>query len=786
MEKEKCIHCGNESKQMIYQAGKPFCCEGCLTVYNILNTNKLYDYYQIDKTPGIKDTLPKESYEYLNQVEIKKSVLNFYDGTTCRIDLYIPAIHCSSCIWLLENLNRLNQGVSSSMVNFNKKRLTVTYDESQIKLSELMRLLASIHYRAYIIKEKNEQKKSENKKLIIKLGIAGFAFGNVMLLSFPDYIANDIHLNNTLINVFGYLSILLSLPVLFYSASDYFQSAFKNLSKKIISIDLPIVIGILAIFVQSTFEIITQKGTGYLDSLTGLVFFLLIGKWYQSKTYDALNFENDYTSYFPLGILKVEKDHEKIVPIDQLEEGDLIRVKNGEIIPADSLLLSNVSSVDYSFITGESVPVIKKKDETIYAGGRVIGTSILLKVQKKVEAGYLAGMWKEQGKEQQSKLSSTLNTVSKYFTITILIAAALTAIYWSAIDPSKLLFAFTSVLIVACPCALALSIPFAFGHGRQFLGKSGFYLKKSEIIDQLMNIDTLVFDKTGTLTDPNHFDIQYHICHQKADFELVKSIAEQSNHPLSRAIAHFLADYATHEVYAFNEEQGKGLTGTCKGKKVMMGSGQYLQTNAPDEQTNTHVHIKIDDEYCGYFLIKSHYREGWQKLLTDLMNRYEVHILSGDNDKEREILNQTIPDNQVHFFQSPGDKLNYIASLQKQHKKVLMVGDGLNDAGALRKSDAGISVADNIYLFSPSSDAIINASSLKNLPSFLKFSQKNMNVVYGSFVLSFLYNIVGIYFAATGQLSPIIAAILMPLSSITVVAFTSLSTILLSKQIKLK
>ena len=605
-----------------------------------------------------------------------------------------------------------------------------------------------------------------------------------MLLSFPDYLSSDFNLNEGLIKSFGWISIVLSLPIMLYSASDYFQSALKNLQKKIISIDLPIVFGIVALFTRSLFEIITQTGSGYLDSLTGLVFFLLIGKWYQAKTYDALNFENDYTSYFPLGILKVTNKSEEIIPINSIEKGDTIRVKNGEIIPTDATLLSTVTSINYSFITGESLPVIKKKNDIIYAGGRVIGKSILLKVEKKVDAGYLAEIWKERGKKQNGVVSNTLNTVSKYFTIAILLISLATAVFWFINDTSKILFAFTSVLIVACPCALALSIPFAFGHGRTFMGKNGFYLKKSEVIENLKKTDVVVFDKTGTLTDPNDFNVQFIEANSGINFSLVKSVAKQSNHPLSRAIYQFLAAYSEYDVVHFNEFTGMGSEGYSQGEKIKIGSALYLEIEQNESSDSAVVHVKIDDRYYGYFKIMNHYREGWEVLLHKLSKNYEIHLLSGDNNKEQAVLEKYISSTNIHFEQSPKDKLNYIKALKAKGKTVLMVGDGLNDAGALLESNTGISVADNIYLFAPSSDAIINAKALKNLPQFLSFSKKNMKVVYASFILSFLYNLIGIYFAASGQLSPIIAAILMPLSSISIVAFTSIASILLGKRIK--
>lgn len=785
MQEKTCFHCGSTSRVWVRHDDKDFCCTGCSSVYEILKNGQLYTYYDIEKSPGIRTTSQQEEvYEYLDQEDIKKSVLDFYDGKMAKIRLYIPAIHCSSCIWLLENLSRLDEGILSSQVNFNKKQISVSFDESKIKLSRLMALLASIHYKAHI-PDKNKKKEGQNRSLIMKLGIAGFAFGNVMLLSFPEYLSQDVSLNQGLVRTFSWIGFVLSLPVVFYSGSDYLITSWKNLKKKMVSIDLPIALGIVAIFLRSLYEIIMDIGPGYFDSLTGLIFFLLIGKWFQSRTYQALNFENDYTNYFPLGITKINPAGEKtIVPIKQLKAGDEILVKNGEIIPADSELESDETSVDYSFITGESIPVQKVKQELIYAGGRQIGKAVRLRVLKEVESSYLAQLWKEKirKEEDSSAISSALNTVSRYFTIAILAIATVTAGVWAFIDPSKILFTFSSILIVACPCALALSVPFAFGHGRSILGKRGFFLKDSSVIESLSKADTVVFDKTGTLTDPTSFEVNFEATIETLDFSPVKSLLAESNHPLSRAVYQHLINEANHEVDSFEEIPGKGIKGIVDGKNIRLGSAVFLGIEIKEETDASRVYVEINDKVYGFFNVRNHYRLGIENLLKNMQVKYDVHLLSGDNHSERKVVGQWISNQEnIHFKQTPVDKLEYIRQLKKQGKKVIMIGDGLNDAGALKESLCGISVADDVYQFTPSSDAIVGDKALLKLPSYLKFTAKVQVIVYISFVLSFLYNIIGLYFASTAQLSPIIAAILMPLSSITIVAFTSLSTILYSR-----
>ncbi|WP_430809930.1 MULTISPECIES: heavy metal translocating P-type ATPase [unclassified Carboxylicivirga] len=785
-----CYHCGSPSQSWVRHDDRDFCCEGCVMVYDILKANDMGTYYDIAQAPGIRDNKASaEYYDYLDQEDIKRSVLDFYDGSLARIKLYIPAIHCSSCIWLIENLHRLHKGVIASSVNFNRREAAITFNETELKLSELMALLASINYKPHIKTEAQKKSVARSKRLVIKLGVAGFIFGNVMLLSFPDYLSADIALNPGIIAWFKWISVMLSVPSMLYSGNEYFITAWKNIRRGIVSIDMPIALGIIAIFTRSVFEIITNSGSGYLDSLTGLIFFLLIGKWYQAKTYEALSFDNDYSAYFPLGITRIDDKSESIVPIADLEPGDVIQVRNGEIIPADARLLSSGAAIDYSFITGESVPVRKEKEELIYAGGRVIGNALMLAVEKKVETGYLAELWKERSEagEKESMISHTLNVVSKYFTLAILIISTLTGLYWAWHDGSKAVLAFTAVLIIACPCALALSVPFAFGHAGRIMGKNHLYLKLSSLIEQLTRVDTIVFDKTGTLTDPEHFDVLFE--GDKTDRytrSLIKSLAHQSRHPLSRALYRHLEADDIFEVFDFAEAEGDGVEGHIMNRHVKLGSATYVGAAEADDKRSARVYVRIDDELPGYYTIKNYYRPDWQNMLASVQQHSDVHILSGDNDAEMMALSEIVRSREnIRFFQSPKDKQDYVAALKKNGRVVMMLGDGLNDVGALKEAQVGIAVADDVHQFSPSSDAIISADALKDLPRFINFSKAALKIVYASIVISFLYNVVGLSFAVTGHLSPLFAAVLMPLSSVSVVVFTSVSVMLAGRRRRL-
>ena len=788
----KCFHCGDDcgSHPVIYE-DKPFCCSGCKSVYEILKDNDACEYYAIENEPGTKNLNPElgNKFAYLDHEDIKKELLDFSDSGINKITFFIPSIHCSSCIWLLENLNRLNKGVILSSVNFVKKEARITFKESEINLRQLVELMASINYEPRItlndLQKKSE--KSENRKIYYKLGVAGFTFGNIMLLSFPEYVNFNDTLEQNYRDSFAWLNLLLSLPIVFYAGTDYFTSSYKSLKKKIVNIDIPIAIGIFVLFVRSAYEVISGTDVGYFDSLAGLVFFLLIGKWYQNKTYQALSFERNYKSYFPVAVTVIDdQDAEISLPLKELKIGHRIIIRNKEIIPADAILLKGKANIDYSFVSGESTPVSKTLKSLIYAGGRQVGEAIELMVEKEISQSYLTELWNQEiGTEKEdSKLNSLIDNVSRYFTMAIILIAVISGVYWLIVDETVAMNAFTSVLIVACPCALALTLPFAFGTSMRLFGRAGFYLKKTDIVEQLSRIDTIVFDKTGTLTRNDEFEVSLaHLKVKDEDKVLIKSAVRQSSHPMSLAIYKSLPNKYIEQIDSFDEIPAEGITAIIDGKEIKIGSEKFITGKKKNDLTySSKVYISIDSIQNGFFQINNKYRDGLEEVIKELRTHKELHLLSGDNDAEKENLLPLFEKaNSMHFNQSPVDKLNYIKKLKSEGKRILMIGDGLNDAGALNESHVGISIADNIYHFSPACDAILEANKFQELSKFMSFSKTSMNIIKVSFLISFLYNIFGISFAADGLLTPIISAILMPLSSVTVVAFITLSTRAIAK-----
>lgn len=790
-----CYHCGDECPDdSINIAEKIFCCNGCKTVYELLNGSNLCDYYSIEQNPGVtRKHHIKRNYEFLDDFDLKQKLIDFTDGKRTRVTFKVPQMHCSSCIWILENLYKLNTGVTSSKVNFLQKKIFITFLEGTTSLKEIVELLDSLGYEPQLnLDGKNEEKvKSEYKNLYYKIGIAGFCFGNIMLLSFPEYLSINISEHEELKRIFAYLNLILSLPVFFYSANGYFISAWKGLKKKIVNIDVPLALGILVMFVRSLIEIIFFNGAGYLDSLAGLVLFLLSGKLFQNKTYDTLNFERDYKSYFPISVTTRKDKHETTIPIEKLEIGNRLIIRNNELIPADSILITGTANIDYSFVTGESIPVQRQNGEMIYAGGKQVGGVLEVETIKDVSQSYLTQLWnnkafkKDEDREEESGITSFANMVSKYFTLAILALAILAAVIWL---PNTILAfnAFTAVLIVACPCALALSTPFALGNALRIFGKNKFYLKNTFIIEKLAAIDIIVFDKTGTITENGTSDVRFiGNALNEIEMSIIKSIVRNSAHPLSLAIFNSLDSEMTKPVENYSEQTGQGIHAIVEGTEVKIGSYNFVNGHNGQDPTDrtTKVFISSNGKVRGYFKIANKYRLGLSEIISELEKNYELALLSGDNAGETETLRKYFSsENELHFLQSPQNKLDFIRALREKGKKNLMIGDGLNDAGALKQSDVGISISDNTNNFSPACDGILDSKSFNLLQDFISFSKTSKKIIVWSFVLSLIYNIFGLGFAFQGTLSPLIAAILMPVSSITAVLFTTVSTNVMARR----
>jgi Cu+-exporting ATPase len=791
---DRCFHCGEPCADDSYGLdGRVFCCFGCQTVFSLLRENGLGQFYELNAAPGtrIRAAASTAKWAFLDDPAVADSLLDYADQKQARVTLHLPAIHCVACVWLLENLFKLHPGVGPSQVNFSRREAAITFAPDRLKLSGLVALLASIGYEPELTLGATEKTPPSpwRQKAWLQIGLAGFAFGNLMLMSLPFYFGLDRFNGPWFKAVAGWLGLAFALPVVTYSAGDFWRAAWLGLRQRTITLEVPITLGLAAIYLTSVGEVLAQRGPGYCDSLCGLIFFLLCGRLFQKKTYDRLTFDRDYKGFFPLAVVRKNAGGEANVAISQLVVGDHLVLRNGELLPADATLVGGAACIDYSFVTGESEPVARAAGAHLYAGGRQVGGAIEVRTVKSVAQSYLAALWNHEAfrKRSDHDLDSLTNRYSRRFTKLVIGVALAAAAGWLFQDAAKALKTFTAVLIVACPCALALAAPLTHGTAQRLLARLNIFLKNALVIERLAGVDTIVLDKTGTLTQPgggvefmSASDGGHSAELSVPEGDWIGSLARHSTHPHSVRIANALAS-SRLPVRHFRETPGCGIEGEVAGHGLLLGSRPWLNRRGvvgcrndrpPEIGAGSAVYVAIDGRWRGALTLENSLRPEVAHLLAQLGGQYELALLSGDNEREAVRFQKLFGDRAtLRFNQSPADKLNFVRDLQQRGRRVMMVGDGLNDAGALQQAEVGVAVVAQIGVFSPASDVILDAAELPRLAAVLKFSRRAARVVRTGFVISALYNLFGVGIAAAGWLSPIVCAILMPLSSASVVFF---------------
>ncbi|MFN0066954.1 MAG: heavy metal translocating P-type ATPase [Limisphaerales bacterium] len=784
-----CQHCGTPCPPPAPE-GPAFCCAGCRMVFELLQDNGLGQFYALHQAPGRRVERHPEAgrFDYLDDPTVRDRLVDFTDGRTTRVTFHLPAIHCVACVWLLENLFRLHPGIGRTRVDFTRREAAVEFADDRLKLSEVAALLDSIGYPPdlRLAHLDGRGRRPVPRRLWLQVGVAGFVFGNTMLFSLPQYFGLDALDGPAFRRLFGAMSLLLSLPVLLYSAGDYWRSTWLSFRRRRMTMDVPIALGIAAIFLQSTWEVLSGTGEGYFDTLAGLLFFLLCGRVFQQRTYDRLAFDRDYRDFFPLAVQRVGPDgRAERVALAQLGVGDRLRLQHGDLVPADARLETGEAVMDYSFVTGEAEPVVPACGARLHAGGRQLGGLVEVTTLKPVSQGYLTSLWNQDAfrKQRDDTFNTLTNHYSRRFTWLVLGIALAAGAFWATSGQTgRALHSFTGVLIVACPCALALAAPFTLGAAQRLLARRGVFLRNGEVVESLARVDAVVFDKTGTLTAPHTAEVVFHGAPlDGAERAVVAAVAGASSHPLARGIAADLGENPPVAVDNFAERAGRGLAATVGCRRVVLGSAAWLREHGSSAGDETRagaaaglVHLALDGTWRGAFAVRAGLRPRTERLVEELPPGVTADLLSGDQPRERERFAALFgPAADLRFGCSPLEKLERIRGLQQGGRTVMMVGDGLNDAGALRQADVGVAVVEEVGAFSPASDVILDARQVPQTPALLRFARQAAGVVRAGFVVSALYNVIGLSFAVTGRLSPVVCAILMPVSSVTVVAFAT-------------
>ena len=811
----RCHHCHDRcTDEVITVGGYHFCCNGCLAVYNLISAHDLCDYYDIDQTRSRASLrigqVETAHYAVLDESEVAKGLGLISRGEEASIRLVCPAITCASCLFLLNNLSKFNPAILSSRADFADKAVTIWFRPDGIQLSEVAGVLAKLGYPPLLqpptAQGQGQTERTASRALLKRLGLAGFCASNIMMLSFPAYLGLDQQLIQQLQPVFTLLSVLLALLVVGYSAWPYYSKTWLNMRHGQLSVDFPIALAITTLLFRSLAEVGFQTGTGYFDSLSGLIFLLLIGQWMQTRYYEGLSFGHQLDQFLPFTCQVVSGQDDDSTPttrlVSTLKGGELVLVRTGETLPADLKVVSAKGAmIDNAYITGESEAVLVQEGEEVWAGAKLISGSLVGLVEKLPQQSYLAQLWKRANQSADGKSVSTplANAFVRWFVITTLGIALLAASYWLSSDTGLAINAFTAVLMVACPCALTLAMPFASGQAVSLLAAKGLYLKSGQVFERLAQLNQIVFDKTGTLTDVGQTDgiSWYNQAGQKSDVPaLVRSLislaSTANSHPALLAACKYLRccsqgqdPAALKQLRLLHIQQllGQGIVVSTDhglfriGGMEFCGGAWHGQLETPAD--GSVVVVAQEETILGYFLVRQPLRSGMLRMMKQLASTFALSVSTGDSAAGASVLGpiqRMIPSLSVRFNQKPEDKWIYIKGLIEAGNAVLMVGDGLNDGPAMRTATIALAVTQGGHQFNPAADALVSDKALVNLPSYLTFAKSTLRMVTVSFWLSLVYNAIGLSLAVSGHLSPMVAAFFMPLSSLSVVALAVILT----------
>jgi Cu+-exporting ATPase len=770
-----CHHCGDPcGAAAVHADAHTFCCAGCASVFTLLHERGLGAFYACDVNPGVpqRREAHDDRFAALDDPAIAASLLDFDDGVTASVTFAVPDLHCAACLWLIERLWRVEAGIIRADADLVRRTVTVWFCPTTVTVRGVAERLAAVGYAPVIEGERSAgTATSERRTLYLRMGIAGFAFGNTMLFSIPRYV-NGVPLEDGFQRVFDALNLALGTLVLVYSASGFFTAAWRSARARRLTLDVPVAIGLAALYVRSVVDIVSSRSEGFIDSFTGLVLFLLVGRLFQSKAFDRIAFNRTFRSFLPLSVRVERGDAIVLTPLADLREGDCILLRPDEVVPADAVLVSTEGAFDYAFVTGESRPILARAGDRIRAGGRAIGSTLRLLLVRDVAQSQLARLWNNPASARPT--AHWLSEVSARFGALFTLAAvglALAGAGWHWPDVSRSLDVATAVLIIACPCALTLAAPLTFGTAMEQLASRGFYLRNSAVVLDLSRVDALAFDKTGTLTSA----VQG--MHAEPDglteeaWQLVRRLAAESTHPVSRAIAS--GRLAEGRLQWCRETPGLGLRGAIDGHDVMLGSPSFVarEIGAIVRTAADGPVVAIDRRVAGSVRLSTLPRPGVAAAVRELGGTHEIDLLSGDEPREASRWRAWFGQ-RVAFGQSPDDKLATIRARQAAGRRVAMIGDGLNDAGALAAADVGIAVSDETACMVPACDAVLHGARVASLPAFLRYARTARRVVIACFVVSMIYNALGLALALQGALTPLLTAVLMPVSSLTVIAMS--------------
>jgi Cu+-exporting ATPase len=780
-----CDHCQQSYEQDIMieekndEAIHYFCCKGCQGVYHLLNSDGKSNFYEkLGKNKLERPLAIDEDSSNFDMESFKQRYIKTTDEGFSRVDLIIEGIHCAACIWLNEKILDETDGIVEANINFTNNKAKIIWDEDTISLSQIIDKIRSIGYNAYPYERtaSEQQASIKNRDYFLKMSIALFASMNIMMIGVAKYTGFFTGMSESVLFMVHVAEFIFATPVLLYSGQIFYKGAYYGLRNKIINMDFLVITGATLTYIYSLYVLFGGSGHSYFDSVAMIITFVLVGKYLEViGKKSAVDTMDKIKAFIPLEATVIRNNGKEQIALDKIIVGDIIEVKNGEKASVDGVVISGLSSFDESSISGESIPIKKELGDTIYSGSINLDGVIRYEARKNYANSTLHNIIEllEDALNSKPHIEEMTNNLSRYFSITILVVAFATFLAWhfSGGNFEQALIITISVIVIACPCALALATPIASLMGISWLSQKGLLFKEAKYIETFNKVDVVVFDKTGTLTHGNLEVIDTDCTNlTKEEINILYSLVDSSNHPVSLGVKKYLlstfSDLEHIVLENIKQIPALGLEASYKTKKIFGGKNQYSNT--------TSFIFTIDSKQIAHFSLLDTIKEDAKETITYLQkNNIKVVMCSGDNQDVVENIALQLGIKEYYASMNPEQKASFIKGLKKENKTVIMVGDGVNDTIALANADIAIAMGNSADVALSVSDVVILNNKLEGIINSFIISKRTYKFIKQNLKISLVYNLLTIPLAIAGFVIPLVAALSMSLSSLLVVGNSS-------------
>jgi Cu2+-exporting ATPase len=762
---------------------QPMCCRGCQAVAHAIVEGGLTDFYRYrtEKSPQARDLLPEQLDELtlFDRDDLQKSFVRQQPGDRREASLILEGIVCAACVWLNERHVKSLPGVLDFSVNYSTHRARVSWDNTRIRLSEILEAISAIGYHAHPFDPGRQEQlyKQERTRALRRLAVAGLGMMQVMMLAVALYAGEAEGMDLGLRNFLRWVSLLLTVPVILYSAQSFFVSAWRDLKRRRPGMDVPVTLAISAAFLASAWATVTGQGEIYFDSVTMFTFFLLAGRFLEmGARHRAGQAAEELVKLLPATAARLGEDGEQRVPVADLAVGDRVLVRPGESVPADGRVIEGQSSVDESLLTGESRPC-RRQPGDLLVGGTVNNESpLVIKIEKVGEETVLSAIVRllDRAQTEKPSVARVADRVAGWFVGVLLVLAAAVALWWWQHDPTHAFAVTLSVLVVTCPCALSLATPAAVTAATGALTRLGVLTTRGHALETLAHASHMIFDKTGTLTEGRLSLAQVELLSaldREHCLQLAVALEQASEHPIAQALRREVE--TTAEAKALMATPGDGIEGVIDGRRYRIGTAGFvtgLLSEPPHGVLPGGVVLGDESGLLAHFLFTDPLRDQSREALDRLRKLgLEIELLSGDEDRAVQRVAEQLQITHAQARCRPQDKLARIRALQNEGAIVAMVGDGVNDAPVLAAAQVSIAMGGGTQLAHASADMVLLSEQLPHLVDAVRTSRRTLTVIRQNLGWALVYNVVAVPLAATGQIAPWMAAIGMSASSLVVV-----------------